>query len=241
MKEIRKLNAQGIEKFSKFIEAHQLGQKPPLPYELKRDDQWTIALGRGERDIETIDFTSQWTMARDLLDLFKGAGIKAEDREGPEMWAWLSLVFFEQICPKSQGGNWKPGPLNLWVPSDIWQRFYRHFLAGPFRIYEMHLSKPELTRSLLNAPPRIQTEIYAQIVASQEIAQSEGVLDVVRLLYWNSETDTLKTGHAGKGAGSVRRFARFMNQISLTWDLNDVSGAELFDLLPAEYDRFKST
>ena len=72
------------------------------------------------------------------------------------------------------------------------------------------------------------------------MVQSSGVLETINQLYWNTKTEALKRGHAGKGAGSVRRFPVFINQISLTWDLNDISSEELLELLPSEYGRFRA-
>lgn len=239
MGEIRSLNNSGIDRFDKYIRALGRGEVTAFPSEVLEDSNFSRSISTIEDNLsDVISLESKLSVALGLDKLFKSSGVIKETSD-QGLWAWISAKFFFDVCDKDKEKKYSPGPSYKWVLDMDWQRFYRHLFAGPWRIYSLHSGRVELVEPLLQSAPTANTEIYEQLASSLEVIQSEGVLEAVRSLYWDSTANTFKRGHAGKGAGSLRRFSTFLNQIALTWDLNGVSGSELVELLPREFDRFR--
>lgn len=239
MGEIRSLNTLGINRLDKYIRSVGRGEAAAFPSEVLEDSSLSRSISTCDQDLsDLLSLDSKLSIALDLDRLFKSSGIIKETSD-PGLWGWISAKLFSEICDRDSNKKYTPGPSYKWILDTDWQRFYRHLFAGPWRIYSLHSRRVELVEPILQSPPTANTEIYEQLASSLEVIQSEGVLEAVRSLYWDSATSTLKRGHAGKGAGSLRRFATFLNQIALTWDLNGISGSELVELLPREFDRFR--
>ena len=81
----------------------------------------------------------------------------------------------------------------------------------------------------------------AQMMAQQEILSWEGVVRLGSKLYLDSQTGMQKKGTGGKGAGSVRRYVTWLNQLKLTYDLYSLSPEDLEQLLPPEFERFRTS
>lgn len=200
-------------------------------------------VGVGEFDPKAdVNLSSRMEMARSINDLFQRCQVSPAETAKPELWAWLTVTLFDRL--KTLKGK-SSGAFAIWYPESRWTRFYRHVLYGPWRVYRLHSNEPELVQPLLHGKVTSHGEFFEQIAAYQELAQSPGVLGAARALYWNEEKGELRRGHAAKGehsdaTGSVRRFSAIVQQLALTWDISDISADELLELLPTEFDRWKS-
>ena len=83
------------------------------------------------------------------------------------------------------------------------------------------------------------SELAEQIQSVQSTAGNPQLIEGIYRLYFDEDSQVLKKGAAGKGAGSARRLRDFIGQIRLTYDLNDCSPQQFLDLLPNEFNRFK--
>lgn len=188
-----------------------------------------------EIEVEARSFANRFAAGEYLYFLFRESNISSLD-EDRGIWAWLSAFYFDQLCPDGT----RPGMDYRWVPSvNSFRNYYRHLLAGPYFIYRAHQDNPQLAMAVLATPLHRPGDIVEQLASRQEIVTNGSVMEVATRLYIG-EDGAPKPRAAGRGAGSARRLADVLTQLDLTWDLYDLSTEKLLDLLPAEFDEFKS-
>ncbi len=155
------------------------------------------------------------------------------------LWTWLSAFYFDNICPVEGNGKRKVKETAFYILRDPknYTKFYRHLLAYPARIFS-ELDKSSRIFLIGNFTKR--GEITEQFGAYQEIALNKGILDAANILYWDENTEKLKKGAAGKGAGSARRLVRIIRQYQLTYDLNSMGGNEIVTMLPNEFSKWSN-
>jgi len=77
-------------------------------------------------------FPTRYSAAEYLDDTLAKTGATDLERD-VGLWAWLTLLYFEQICPTNKSGEreLRERPAYLPEPQNF-QRYYRHLLLGPF-------------------------------------------------------------------------------------------------------------
>ena len=93
--------------------------------------------------------------------------------------------------------------------------------------------------AVLAAPLHRPGDIVEQLASRQELVTNQSVMEAATRLYIGDD-GLPKPRAAGRGAGSARRLADVLTQLDLTWDLYDLSTEKLLELLPPEFDEFKS-
>lgn len=148
------------------------------------------------------------------------------------LWTWLAARWADHLVkPKGSVGE-----LARWVSQlGNSRRYYRHLLAAPYLLYAAHADGPDRVRFLLANPLHTPGEFAGQVGASTGLASSKAALEVASKLYWDHATGGPRRGVRSKGAGSVRRLSRVMNQFERTYSLVDLEGSGLADLLPDEF------
>lgn len=186
-------------------------------------------------DVRQQEFSNRFSAGEYLFRLFSEVDIPNLD-DRPEVWTWLAAFYFRQLCPVGT----MPGRDYRWEPSvSNFRNYYRHLLAGPYYIYRAHQNNPQLALAVLATPLHRPGDIVEQLASRQEIVTNKTVMDAATQLYIGVD-GTPKPGAAGRGGGSARRLADVLTQLDLTWDLYDISTEKLIELLPAEFDGFKS-
>ena len=84
-------------------------------------------------------------------------------------------------------------------------------------------------------------EVMVQFGSYQTLMQNKGLQAVVQRLYYDPEKGRIKRGAGGKEAGTPRRLMDFFRQIELNYDLQSVSESKFWDMIPAEFSKFKNT
>ena len=160
------------------------------------------------------------------------------------LWSWLTVLYFDQVCPTTSSGNRKVLKEPHYIFKEGGTRFdfrnsYRHHLWLAWRVYSQNPTQP--SQVLLRIPLSIHPEIAEQIAGRQEFLTVPCLLGAADLLYWDDGSGKVKSGVAGKTSpATIRRLALVAGQFDLTFDLYGMTGEEFVDLLPAEFDRFRS-
>src|SRR5262245_40591398 len=87
--------------------------------------------------VEDRDFSSRLDWARYIDEKMEGKRMKNVERD-VGLWTWLSLFYVNRLLPSSKNGRKEFGEEAMWVlqnRSDHRPKYYRHLLAGPYRIY----------------------------------------------------------------------------------------------------------
>jgi len=234
MVRMRELNAAGIEKFKDFLAAmRETGESETSLPELLSDETYTRLIPN-KIEIELGNFSTKYEIAEYLHE--KVSKISAEKRyRNVGMWTWLAVFFFDELCPADTEGSRKIGADSRYILNgEEWDRIFRHLLAGPVLIYDLHRENSII---LLYNPVDETGDFLAQLMGRQEIGTNRGVIEAARILYWDSLKKRPKRSSSPQEhkPGTLRRFVDVLQQFDLTYDLYSISGEELIQLLPGEF------
>jgi hypothetical protein len=234
MVRVREFNDAGVEKFKYFlISMNETGESETSLPELLSDETYTIILPN-KIEIEFHDFLTKFDIAEYLHE--KVSGISPDKKyRNVGMWTWLAAFYFDILCPADTQGIRKIGAESRYIlNSNEWDRIFRHLLAGPVMIYDLHHTNSII---LLYNPVDETGDFLAQLMGRQEIGTNKGVIEAAKILYWDPDKKRPKRGSSAQEhkPGTLRRFVDVLHQFELTYDLYSVSGEELIRLLPDEF------
>lgn len=235
---VRKLTEAGIASFTEYL--RQLSDDGTLepPTDLLNGTESSDSL-LGTAEVEPVVVESKLEVAkylrRQLATLDKG---EIDNNSG--LWTWLSLFFFDQVCPRSDEGIREPGELARHVLSQHSQKYYRHLLAGPYRLLQLHNEK---SRVFLCGPLTEHGDFSEQLASRMQIITNRSLIEVVDSLYFDSAS--LAPGRPKRGAltrsraGNLRRLISVIQQFDLTYDLYAMTPTQILELLPKEFERWR--
>ncbi len=234
---LRRFNDEGLQRFHCFLDALSANPAQTIPSDLLTDASCVVPV-RPAVEIESRQFVNRMEAAT-YLDAFLPHVTCCDVQRDVGLWAWLTLFYFDQVCPANAHGRRKPYERAWYVPAfDDGRRHYRHVLAGLWRVYRAHRKDPGRAMVFLFQPLHKLNHFYYQLASRQELVTNRAVIGAVTRLYL-SRQDRPKPGATTQGPGGVFRFAALMNQIDLTWDLYEMTPDRILEMLPAEFDRFR--
>jgi hypothetical protein len=231
---IRVLNETGLLKFRDYL--MQLGTTPSLdPTTEWLTDPATSNAFSPEVQIDNRNFETRFQLAQYLYGF---APLREPAvRQNIGLWSWLSLLFFDQLCPKDNEGNRTPREVYSYILSRDYRHYYRHLLATGFFIYDVHR---EHARVVLFPAMNTHGDFVEQLASRMELITNRGLIEAVDMLYYDaSGTGSPKRGATNrKKKGTLRRLIDILGQLDLTYDLYGMTASQLLDLLPNEFDRW---
>ncbi len=240
---VRSFSARGEQRFAAFLDAYQDGNVP-------QDVAIDIALNKSltetvspEVRIEVPKLATKKVLARSVCEAFAAAGWQSlpshADPRMRRIWTWLAAICFERI--RSRRANRRLQDYSFFIAGTNWNRFYRHRVAGPARSYWLFMKRPKDAEILLYGPAHQHSDFEEQITGRQDRYSNTSLVSAANRLYWDSDADRPKRGaQTRQRAGTLRRFLNVMDQLDLTYDLHGVSDDQILNLLPPEFDRWKS-
>lgn len=235
---LHRFTDEGISRFGQFLDALSADAALALPAGLLTDSACAVPVPPGP-EVDRRQFASRMDAARYLDRILSDvSGCDVERDAG--LWAWLSLFYFDQICPTDGHGRRKVREQARYIPAVTnYLKYYRHLLAGPYRVYRAHRDNPDRALVLLCGPLNRPGEVVEQLVSRQEIITNPSAVGVATSIYFDPRSGSFKRGAAGKGGGSARRLADVLNQFDVTWDLYWMSPNGILGKLPKEFNRFR--
>jgi hypothetical protein len=156
------------------------------------------------------------------------------------LWSWMSLFYFDQVCPANEKGKRKPGRDYRHILEPGYPYGHRHLLAGAYLVYTVYGWGEELSKLLLRAPLSAQSQFHHEIAARQSVITNRGVMEALHILYFDESKNKARRGPVmtREAPGSLYRFIAVIQQLDLTYDLYSMSGPEIVDTLPTEFARW---
>lgn len=161
------------------------------------------------------------------------------------LWNWLSLYFFDQLCPAGADGARRVGPkeLYLFLPGQGFRRHIRHLVRSPWLIVADHGDNAKvllLGTDRGNASPlTTRGRVFEHLAVRQNVLNNRTIIAAARRLYFDERSGRTWFGASGRGAGSVGRYALVVQQLELTYDTRACTVEQLLGLLPSEFDEYK--
>ena len=236
--EIRKLNPAGLAAFSSYIALLRNTPEAVPPRHLLHHDEFSEPLDETIHVVPLI-FENQFAFGCHLVDLLSPLSATSISRDNL-LWSWLALFFFDTICPAESGQRIVLENSVYLIPQEAnYQRIYRHLVRTPWAAVRLHGACAKvllITRSTIAK----RSDIFEQLASRQDLFGNPTVIAAANSLYFDLSENMPKRGAGGKLGGSARRLASVVQQLDLTFDLQDCSPTQLMTLLPREFDRWKS-
>ncbi len=249
---LRRFNRKGREAFEQCLRGMKAG-RPENHLPLLEDDALTAPVDE-DCAFEVREFQDRGDAAEYLDTVIGQLGMtEYQLRHDVGLWTWLGAAWLDLLIPEDNGtrmilhrGRLVPLPESkrdpvprLVLNSADFQRYYRHWLAGPWSIYRLHRQQPDRAKVLLCTPVTAPGEVAEQFGANPTIVSRASTVEAITKLYMDPGTGKLKVGVAGNGNGSARRMVKVLKQLDLTYDREEMDADAIISLLPDEFDRFR--
>lgn len=230
----RVLTREGIDRFRSYLAELREGSSADPPRDLL-DDPAASAPFEPERMVDTSIPETRLEAARCLDSVFGGiTGV--EEHVG--LWTWLSLLYFDVVCPRRPDGGRSPGRDYRHVLEPGYRAGHRHLLAGPFLVYHLH---GEEGRLLLSSRLHRENVFHHELASRQVFISNPSIIRAASLLYLDRRKGTPRRGGADpkRGPGTLRRFVDLLQQMDVNYDLYSMDAEAILELLPEEFDSWK--
>lgn len=237
--ELRQLNSVGIQEMREFIDSLRAGEVQAVP-----DLLWgsrTSESVPGAPLIEHLHFATKYDAGAYLATALEPLPRTMVDGNAG-LWSWLSLYYFDELCPPDTEGRRHPRVENAYVLTaesvHDFRRYYRHLLMNAHSLVRLHGPHAKV---LMDKAPRIHTEMQEQLASRQEVATNQAIIELAYRLYFDPAHGRNKSGAGSKGAGSPRRLSDVLQQFDVTYDLYGMQAADMLELLPHEFAAWAKT
>lgn len=235
--QVRILTEEGLKQVRQFLEENP---HRPTPSHLLEQNKVSAPVS-GAPDIEDREFQNRYEFGRYLYEMLNAFVEEGRSRD-VGLWTWLSLFYFDQICPLRNGRR-KLSRINYYIlEPHVWKRYYHHLVRTPYSLVKLHGRYAEC---LLSQPLHHSGEIIEQFASRQDIIAGKALIQAIYELYFERDEagkGRTKRGAAGKNTpGTFRRFAEVRGQFELTYDFYSMNPEDILELMPSEFDRFRKS
>lgn len=173
-----------------------------------------------------------------LAEQLRPLGMKKYDDDG--LWVWLGLVYVNQIL-HGPGSAGKVMAIERWVPPSNTRSEHKHLVRGPAYICERYADSDDV-KQLLLAGYALTTngDVYNEVCARKAILRTPSIMRAMPHLYLVDGKVKQGATKRGGSPGTVDRMVKYIKQLSRTFYLDDLTTEQFLEMLPAEYDRWKS-
>ena len=240
---LRRLNEAGIDRFRERLDV--LRQAPEMDIAHWRkvlEDPKLTELHEEDADMPEQKFSTR----REFTEMFRerlGHCDSQSFQNDAGMWAWLSMFYFDSVCPKNACGTRKvlANKAYIFIPKS--RDSLKHLLYDFWQISNLAI--------------KYQAEKYVWIWLDESInsiglftAETMKRLSLTRLpcffeliyrLYWDEQMDCLRPGILKTRKDDVRcgdlthRLPSVLNQLAVNYDLQNLTAEQLIPLLGPEF------
>jgi len=237
--ELRKFNDKGIETFRTYLDDLRGGSTAAPPYDLLTGPGTSCPV-EGKGRIALRKFETRLDVARYLDEAL--VGIKKDNIENDvNLWSWLSLFYFDAVCPPDPVGHRRPGRDYRHILEPGYPNGHRHLIGGAYLVKTVYGLSDEISHLLLHTPPHIENKFNHELAGRQNFITNKGIMEAAFRLYFDPSVNKPKRGAQlkKKAPGTLYRFIGVIQQLDLNYDLYSMSSSEIIGILPAEFDKWK--
>jgi hypothetical protein len=242
---VRVLTDEGARRFRDYLAAKGAAGRAP-PFELLDDPQCSadfparIAI---ERAPAGRPFQNRYDFGV-YLRLTLSAQDRTQIARDHRLWNWLSLYYFDQLCPLRDDGarDILATEIYLLTANPRYRQSFRHLVRAPWLAASEHGLNAKvllIQAEPSEAPLATRGGIFEQLASRQGILGNRTVIAAAHRLYFDEILGRPRWGAGGHGPGAVRRFALVVQQLELNYDTRACSVDQLLALLPREFEEWK--
>ena len=235
------LTQDGMAMARRYLEGIRASGWTPLPTGLLGNPAYSQPV-EPEVFVEERAFANRREAGEYLLGQLEPLGA-AQITERPYLWSWLGMLYLEHTMTGGESGGRRFAEIAYLIDPhrhDSRDRSH-HRLLMAYDIWRLHGDEAWM---LLYDRVDTMGQFALRVVQSPGLFRSLGVMRLIHQLYGNRTTGnplpgTLGSDNASAPAGSLPRLIVVLNQLSLTYDVYDMTSEQLLSLLPPEFDSFR--
>jgi hypothetical protein len=231
---IRSLNERGQARFRSWLDAGATGD---APFDLLHDPHTSDPVpDTGE--IDQTHFANRYELAVHIAEALSRCDFQRLG-SAPGVWAWLSLFYFDLLCPPDLTRARRVRALDRYLLNPDSRRAPSHLIREAVLAVRSHSN---LAKVLLISPRGgiKDNVVLSELSDRQELIGNSAVVHLASLLYFDQRRGGLRRGVASRRLpGAVQRFALVLQQLSLNYDLPAMDARQIAILLPEEFNHWK--
>ena len=233
---LRQFNKTGIEAFGKFLASCREAPTESVPTDLIESDEHTTLVSH-EIEVEPRNFSSRRAAADYFHNVLSPLSADVV-RKDAGMWTWLSLFYFDQICPIVNGNRTVRNDYTYIYMPDESRYFYRHLLFIAWQVKQLAPTHNRifLDRSLVNRDS-VTTEVFKRLY----VTRIPCIFEVIDRLYWDTTNNSPVKGIVSPSkvtaADLTHRFPTRIRQLEKTYDLQTLDANQLLEILGDEFQQ----
>lgn len=232
--ELRRFNNRGIETFREALAICREDPKSDISIDLLTNSEFTD-VHSPKLDIDLIGFTTKRESAVYLNKLFGGLS-KQDLLNDAGLWSWLSLFYFDVVCPKQAGERKVRNDYTYIFEPKSSRHFYRHLLFVSWRILDI---APSHNRLMLDSSISSLDKFTSEVIKRLYLTRIPCFFEVLDRLYWDESIGRARPGvtnFAKVTAGNLaHRLPVRIRQLEKTYDLQSLTADQLIELLGEEF------
>jgi hypothetical protein len=232
--ELRRFNDRGLETFREALAICRERPNSDISIDLLTSSNFTEVVFQ-KIDVELIAFTTK-RQAAVYLDKLLGSFSKQDILNDAGLWSWLSLFYFDVVCPKQSGERKVRNDYTYIFEPKSSHHFYRHLLFVSWRILNI---APSHNRLLLDSSISSLDKFTSEVIKRLYLTRIPCFFEVLDRLYWDESLGRARPGvtnFAKVTAGNlVHRLPVRIRQLEKTYDLHSLTADQLIELLGEEF------
>lgn len=233
---VREFNAIGIAACKSFLADCRIHPQMPFPRDLLEDDSLTKRIS-AELTVEPTRFGPR-REAADYLTTLLAPLPEDEIAQNAGLWTWLSLFFFDEVCPYRAGQRTVRNDYSYVFEPKHSRHFYRHLLFIAW--YAARLAKPH-DRLFMTAPVSSLDQVTDRVMSRLFLTRIPCIFEALDRLYWDEGRGKARAGIVDQKVvkpGDLRhRLPIRVRQLERTYDLFSLTGDQLVELLGVEFQQ----
>lgn len=243
--ELRTFTREGLEVFRSWLDRAENSvpkrwTSEPPPTEILLDNRYSRLVGFGGVLVQR-HFERKYDLG---MEVCRALGRENAEKiiNMPSVWAWLSL-FFSDSTFRQKNVRWFTGDRSRHLVQTILGRkqdqSHRHLVKSAVT----NVLRFDRYAAVLMDNADGQSKIEEQVMSRRvdpPLAHHQEFVKALHRLYWDSESDDLKSGARSDGPGSVMHMIDLLNQFDLTYDISSLECDNILKLLPKDFDKFEN-
>jgi hypothetical protein len=230
---LRRFNGQGIAEFRVRLAVLRGQPDCDPPLDLLEHSQFTEIVNPevnvGDEYFETKGVAA--TYLRSIL----GRLNPEEVAQDAGLWTWLSLKFFDSVCPVADKVRLVKNDYHYVYEPKNSRYFYRHLLFVSWQILRL---APKFNRVFVKSPVSVLDAFTTEVMKRLFLTRIPCIFEVLERLYFDERRGKVRRGvTSGKStAGNLRhRLPLRISQLEKNYDLLTLNADQLLELLGEEF------
>lgn len=230
---VRRFSQQGTDAFRQRLADLRQNPSAEPPFELLEDDRLTEVVSP-ELQIQAEFFETKGEASRYLSVVLQKLNAE-EAAMDAGLWTWLSLLFFESICPMNDGQRVVRNDYHYIFEPRNSRHFYRHLLFVSWQLLRL---APRYNALFMRSRVSSLDHITAEVLKRLYLTRIPCIFEVLERLYWDPNRRRSRPGITGSRptAGNLtHRLPLRILQLEKNYDLVDLNADQLIELLGEEF------